>query len=158
MTATLLCFDGVKFCTFTIFIKKEKQYAYAKPKSPLFRYSESRIVQFLFYLNPNFQASNLLLCLYRLSCIRPGWKPKLLDFLCKSSHTMSVIILRVFPGAQKYAFLPLLGSNYQMSREGTVISPQILKYVCFLELISPKFSTVLLQCPSEAASSGTLVP
>ena len=35
----------------------------------------TRIVQFLFYLNPKFQASSSFLCLYRLVCVRPVWKP-----------------------------------------------------------------------------------
>ena len=35
----------------------------------------TRIVQFLFYLNPKFQASSSFLCLYRLVCVRPVRKP-----------------------------------------------------------------------------------
>ena len=31
----------------------------------------TRIVHFLFFLNPKFQASSLLLCLYSLICVRP---------------------------------------------------------------------------------------
>ena len=34
-----------------------------------------RIVQFLFFLNPKFQASSLLLCLYRPVCVGPVQKP-----------------------------------------------------------------------------------
>ena len=34
------------------------------------------IVQFLFFLKPKFQASSLLLGLYRLVCVRPGRKPQ----------------------------------------------------------------------------------
>ena len=33
------------------------------------------IVQSLFYLNPKFQVSSHLLCVYSLVCVRPGWKP-----------------------------------------------------------------------------------
>ena len=33
------------------------------------------IVQFLFYLNPKFQASSSFLCLYRPVCVGPGRKP-----------------------------------------------------------------------------------
>ena len=36
----------------------------------------TRIVQFLFFLNPKFQVSSHLLCLYRLVCVRPGRKPR----------------------------------------------------------------------------------
>ena len=32
------------------------------------------IVQFLYFLNPKFQASNHLLSLYSLVCVRPVWK------------------------------------------------------------------------------------
>ena len=35
----------------------------------------TRIVQFLFYLNPKFQASSSFLCLYRSVCVGPGRKP-----------------------------------------------------------------------------------
>ena len=35
----------------------------------------SRIVQFLFYLNPKFHASSSFLCLYRLVCVGPVRKP-----------------------------------------------------------------------------------
>ena len=45
-----------------------------------FRYSDStiptRIVQFLFYLNPKFQASSSFLSLYRPVCVGPGRKPR----------------------------------------------------------------------------------
>ena len=34
------------------------------------------IVQFLFYLKPNFQASSFLLRLYRTFCVRPGRKSR----------------------------------------------------------------------------------
>ena len=34
------------------------------------------IVQFLFYLNPKFQASSSFLCLYRSVCIGPVQKPR----------------------------------------------------------------------------------
>ena len=35
----------------------------------------TRIVQFLFYLNPKFQASSSFLCLYKPVCVRPVRKP-----------------------------------------------------------------------------------
>ena len=35
----------------------------------------TRIVQFLFYLNPKFQASSSFLCLYRPVCVQPSRKP-----------------------------------------------------------------------------------
>ena len=36
----------------------------------------TRIVQFLFFLNPKFQASTLPLCLYMPVCVTPGRKPR----------------------------------------------------------------------------------
>ena len=47
----------------------------------------TRIVQFLFYLNPKFQASSSFLCLYRLVCVRPVRKPH-----CWFSHEVAHII------------------------------------------------------------------
>ena len=59
--------------------------AYAKTKAQIsFAVTEkgistfvftTRIVQFGFFLNPKFEASNFLLWLYRLVCVRPGRKP-----------------------------------------------------------------------------------
>ena len=48
------------------------------------------IVETLFYLNPKFQASNLFLCQYRLVCVGPGWKPKLLLFSCTGSCVQEI--------------------------------------------------------------------
>ena len=45
-----------------------------------------RIVQSLFYLNQKFQASRLLLWMYRLVCVRPGRNSKLLVFSCTGSY------------------------------------------------------------------------
>ena len=36
----------------------------------------TRIVQFLYFLNPKFPASSHLLCLYRPVCVGPGRKPR----------------------------------------------------------------------------------
>ena len=44
----------------------------------------TRIVQFLFYLNPKFQASSSFLCLYRSVCVGPGRKPH-----CWFSHEVA---------------------------------------------------------------------
>ena len=46
------------------------------------------IVHFLFFLNPKFQASSLLLCLYRLVCVGPGRKPH-----CWFSHEAAHLAL-----------------------------------------------------------------
>ena len=45
----------------------------------------TRIVEFLFYLYTKFQASSFILSLYRLVCVGPGRKPKLLVFPCTGS-------------------------------------------------------------------------
>ena len=41
-------------------------------------------MQFLFFINPKFQASGLLLCLSSLVCVRPAWKQN-----CWFSHTQA---------------------------------------------------------------------
>ena len=46
----------------------------------------TRIVQFLFFLNPNFQASNYLLRLYRQVCVKPGRKPRRPVFSRRGSY------------------------------------------------------------------------
>ena len=43
------------------------------------------IVQFLFYLNPKFQASGFLLCMYKQVCVRPGEELLRLFFSCCGS-------------------------------------------------------------------------
>ena len=47
----------------------------------------SRIVQFLHFINPKFQASSLLLCLYRSVCVGPVRKPH-----CWFSHEAAQLI------------------------------------------------------------------
>ena len=46
----------------------------------------TRIVQFFSFLNPKFQASSLLLWMYRLAFVRLGRKPKLLVFSRTGSY------------------------------------------------------------------------
>ena len=50
----------------------------------------TRIVQFLFYLNPKFQASSSFLCLYRSVCVGPVRKPH-----CWFSHEVAQTKLSV---------------------------------------------------------------
>ena len=57
----------------------------------------SRTEKSLFFLNPKFQASHLLLRLYRPVCVRPGLKPRRPVFLCcgsfvTSPHNMSCLV------------------------------------------------------------------
>ena len=49
----------------------------------------ARIVQFLFYLNPKFQASSSFLCLYRPVCVGPVRKPH-----CWFSHEVAQIMTK----------------------------------------------------------------
>ena len=46
----------------------------------------TRIVQFLYFLNPKFPATGNLPCLYSLVCVGHGQKPKLLFFSCEGSN------------------------------------------------------------------------
>ena len=65
---------------------RKRDFAYAKTKAQIsfavtaklisaFVFA-TRIVLFLFFLNPKFQASSLLLRLYRPVCVGPGRKPR----------------------------------------------------------------------------------
>ena len=57
--------------------EKNLQSAYAKTKTQISAFVfATRIVQFLFYLNPKFQASSSFLCLYRSVCVGPVRKPQ----------------------------------------------------------------------------------
>ena len=46
----------------------------------------TRILQFLYFLNPKFQASSHPLWLYSLVCVGPGWKPQRPGFSQRGSH------------------------------------------------------------------------
>ena len=52
----------------------------------------TRIVQFLFYLNPKFQASSSFLSLYRPVCVGPGRKPRRPVFSRRGSNSFSPVI------------------------------------------------------------------
>ena len=49
----------------------------------------TRIVQFLFYFNPKFQASSSFLCLYRSFCVGPVRKPH-----CWFSHEVAQLVMK----------------------------------------------------------------
>ena len=78
----------------------------------------TRIVQFLFYLNPKFQASSSFLCLYRPVCVGPVRKPhcwfsheaaQLLSFsylLQLVYHTNDVSLHNDFPRAKCGLYIP----------------------------------------------------
>ena len=78
---------------------ENQQSAYAKPKAQIsfavtaklisaFVFA-TRIVQFLFYLNPKFQASSSFLCLYWPVCVWPARKPH-----CWFSHEAAHILYK----------------------------------------------------------------
>ena len=58
----------------------------------------TRIVQFLFYLNPKFQASSSFLSLYRPVCVGPGRKPRRPVFSRRGSYVsvMNEFIYKAF--------------------------------------------------------------
>ena len=51
----------------------------------------TQIVQFLFYLNPKFQASSSFLCLYSPVCVGPVRKPH-----CWFSHEVAQMVMMVY--------------------------------------------------------------
>ena len=77
-------------------MRKPEHYAYAKTKAQIsfavtaklisaFVFT-TRIAQTLYFLNPKFPASNSILCLYSLVCVRPVRQP-----LCWFSHDMVML-------------------------------------------------------------------
>ena len=50
----------------------------------------TRIVQFLYFLNPKIQASNHLLWLHSPVCVRPGWKSRRPVFSQRDSYVIYV--------------------------------------------------------------------
>ena len=62
----------------------------------------TRIVQFLFYLNPKFQASSSFLCLYRSVCVGPVRKPH-----CWFSHEAAQIQQCIFSSRQGNGHSPI---------------------------------------------------
>ena len=54
----------------------------------------TRIVLFLFYLYPNFQASSCMLSVYSLVCVGPGQKPKLMVLSCTGSYVILLFQLQ----------------------------------------------------------------
>ena len=65
-----------------IFIGENKGADYCET-DPLYGY-----YNFFFFLNPKFPAFSHLLCLYKMICVGPGRRPKLLVFSCKGSNDM----------------------------------------------------------------------
>ena len=55
----------------------------------------TRIVQYLFFLNPKFQASSHLLCLFSSICVRPSRKPRRPVFARRGSYFQDRIFMDV---------------------------------------------------------------
>ena len=53
------------------------------------------IVQFLFFLNPKFQASSSFLCLYRPVCVGPVRKPHCW-FSHEAAHVIKMLLLELY--------------------------------------------------------------
>ena len=90
-----------------------------------FRFA-TRIVQFLFYLNPEFQASSSFLCLYSPVCVGAVRKPH-----CWFSHEAAHFIgnhSKCFD--QIFSFIPLL-SFYIFSIESGISMSCLLEYHYF---------------------------
>ena len=61
----------------------------------------TRIVRFIYFINPKFQASSLLLCLYRSVCVRPVLKPH-----CWFSHEAAQLFQRINSKVNHALFVP----------------------------------------------------
>ena len=94
-----------------------------------FRYSDStifatRIVQFLFYLNPKLQASSSFLSLYRPVCVGPGRKPRRSFFsrrgsnICvedKSLHSFYYNVLHILQQTSFFTYISHLFMPWRLS-------------------------------------------
>ena len=63
----------------------------------------TRIVQFLYFLNPKFLAYSRLLCLYSSVCVVPVWKPH-----CRFSHGVAEILLCVTENGVRGRSVPVI--------------------------------------------------
>ena len=70
------------------------------------------IVQCLFFFNPNFQASNLLLWLHRLVCVGPGRKLPKSVFLCRGLYQANEFSVRV--ALQETSKISLISENFEI--------------------------------------------
>ena len=78
---------------------------------------DTRIVQFLFFLNSKFQASNNPLCLYRAVCVGPGRKPRRPVFSRHSSHNVHKLKSPYLYHEQNYPFIIIKYTKDHMSRD-----------------------------------------
>ena len=84
----------------------------------------TRIVQFLFYLNPKFQASSSFLSLYRPVCVGPGRKPPKTGFLASRLILSGFLAFYVELPLQSTQRQPVwLGHKHQDSMSAKYIPP-----------------------------------
>ena len=95
----------------------------------------TRIVLFLFYLNPKFQASSSFLCLYRSVCVGPVRKPH-----CWFSHGAAQITYA--NGITKFPNLGLVRTVKILCDVTVVCVNDSLHRVCFPTVIS-QYKTAL---------------
>ena len=70
--------------------------SYKKTNNLHYAKSKAQIEPSLIYLYPIFHACSLLLGLYRLVCVRPGWNLKLLVFSCDGLYIFSCQTMKVW--------------------------------------------------------------
>ena len=70
----------------------------------------SRMVQFHFYSNPKFQASSIIMRLYRPVCVKPSRKTKLLFFSCEGIYdfTLEFFLARLHEVHRAIAVTPVV--------------------------------------------------
>ena len=73
----------------------------------------TRIVQFLYFLNPKFPVTSHLLCLYRPVCVGPGRKPRRPVFSRHGSNYMVAVVSLIGKLSQIGNFKPCIwGKRY----------------------------------------------
>ena len=85
----------------------------------------TRIVQFLVYLYPKFQASSHLLWLYSPVCVGPGRKPRRPVFSERGSYSLFLVIFILFPFSFSKifsAFTPKIFAVYIYKCKTTIVS------------------------------------
>ena len=91
----------------------------------------TRIVQSFYFLNPNFQASSHLLCLYSPVCVGPGRKPRRLVFSQRGSYNSKSHSLCTKGKHFNIIFFRIL-SNSMMSFLKNFLTTLYMPYVNFL--------------------------
>ena len=96
----------------------------------------TRIVQFLFYLNPKFQASSSFLCFYGLVCVRPFRKPHCW-FSHEAAHMFKSKVRRGLLEEEVTLFVRLIYIFKQLSEEQS----QSVRFISILFHLVASFIT-----------------